>query len=106
MDAAMLLSSLQPVAHELAEVTAIIHQESILQDVHPMQLDPNTLVLSHQDRLRVMRSVERSGSRESGSRESGESTSFGASEEELKMYVKRRIPIAQGLNACIAEILP
>ena len=58
-----------------------------------------------------MRNVERSGGSggsggSSGSGGGGGSSSFGASEEELETYLMRRIPIAQGLNACIAEILP
>jgi hypothetical protein len=54
VDAAMLLTALQPVARELSALAALVHAESEAQDVHPMQLDPHTLVLSEEKRTQVM----------------------------------------------------
>ena len=50
----MLLTALQPVARELSALAALVHAESEAQDVHPMQLDPHTLVLSEEKRTQVM----------------------------------------------------
>ena len=46
--------ALQPVARELSALAALVHAESEAQDVHPMQLDPHTLVLSEEKRTQVM----------------------------------------------------
>ena len=44
VDAAMFLSALQPMARDLAGLSAVAHIESVAQDVHPMQLDKHRLL--------------------------------------------------------------
>lgn len=94
VDAAMLLTALQPVANDLARLAALVHAESEAQDVHPMQLDPHTLVLTEEKRAAVM--LKATG---------GSSGSSGTGLLSLA-EIKERIPIVQGFNACICEILP
>jgi hypothetical protein len=101
VDAAMFLSALQPMADDLAGLSAVAHVESGAQDVHPMQLDKR--------RLLCCEDAEGEGE-ESGAWKAMLEVYGRASAQRFPTFTKkeflRRFDIVQAMNACVMEILP